>query len=97
MVHPQRRDSTSARDRISVEGSGPMIKELDLVALTRSVPDDKLEAGDVGTVVMVHEGGKGYTVEFMTLTGDTLGVVTLEAGDIRPIRDREIAHARAVA
>lgn len=33
----------------------------------------------------------------MTLTGSTLGVVTLESGDIRAIRDGEIAHAREVA
>jgi hypothetical protein len=74
-----------------------MIEELELVALTRPVPEHKLEAGDVGTVVMVHEGGKGYMVEFMTIRGETIGVVTLEAGDIRPIRDTEIAHARQVA
>jgi hypothetical protein len=74
-----------------------MIKELDLVALTRPLPENKLEAGDVGTVVMVHGGGDGYTVEFMTLIGDTLDVVTLQASDVRPIQEREIAHARAVA
>ena len=33
----------------------------------------------------------------MTLAGETIGVVTLEAEDVRPTTDREIAHARAVA
>ena len=74
-----------------------MINELDIVALTRAIPEEKLEAGDTGTVVMVHEGGKGFEVEFMTMTGETIGVVTLEAKDIRPIRASEIAHAREVA
>ncbi len=84
-------------DRRSVERPEQMIKELDLVALTRPLPENKLDAGDVGTVVMVHGSGDGYTVEFMTLIGDTLDVVTLEAGDVRPVQEREIAHARAVA
>jgi hypothetical protein len=26
-----------------------------------------LSAGDIGTAVLVHEGGKGRTLEFMTL------------------------------
>ncbi len=74
-----------------------MINELERVALTRPLLSDGLVAGDVGTVVMVHDGGKGCTVEFMTLTGTTLAVVTLEASDIRPLREREIANARQVA
>jgi hypothetical protein len=36
-------------------------------------------------------------VEFATLTGATLAVVTLPAAAVRPIGPREIAHARAVA
>jgi hypothetical protein len=74
-----------------------MIKELDTVALDRDLVDYGLRKGDLGTVVLVYEDGRAFEVEFMTLTGDTLAVVTLETGDIRPIHDREIAHARAVA
>ena len=74
-----------------------MIDELQLVALTRPLPEHKLTAGNVGTVVMIDGGGKGYTVEFMTMRGETIGVVTLESGDTRPINEREIAHARQVA
>lgn len=74
-----------------------MINELDTVALNRDLADYGLRKGDLGTVVLVYEDGRAFEVEFMTLTGDTLAVVTLEAGDIRPIHDREIAHARAVA
>ena len=74
-----------------------MINELDIVALTRSFPELKLEAGDTGTVVMVHESGKGFTVEFVTFSGETVGVLTLDASDVRPLRPSEIAHARAVA
>jgi hypothetical protein len=74
-----------------------MISELDIVVLTRDLPDHGLEAGDVGTVVLVHDGDAGYEVEVMTLTGETVAVVTLPADAVRPIRDREIAHARVVA
>lgn len=74
-----------------------MISELDVVVLTRDLPDYGLEAGDVGTVVMVHAERAGYEVEFMTLTGETVAVVTLPADAVRSIREREIAHARVVA
>lgn len=74
-----------------------MIKELDRVVLTKDLPDEQLVAGDIGTVVMVHGGGAGYEVEFMTLTGETLAVVSVEAGTVRAIAPREIAHVREVA
>ena len=73
------------------------MREMDLVVLTRDVLDLGLRAGDIGTVVLVHQGGAGYEVEFSTLAGQTLAVVTLHAGDVRPVGDREIAHARQVA
>jgi hypothetical protein len=43
---------------------------------------------------MVHRGGEGYDVEFMTLLGETIDVVTLIPTQVRPIEEREIAHAR---
>lgn len=73
-----------------------MIDELDIVALTRDRPEQGLRLGDTGTVVLVHEDGAAYEVEFMTLAGDTIAVVTLEASAVRPVAGHEIAHARAV-
>lgn len=73
-----------------------MIKELDNVVLTTDLPDHRLCTGDIGTVVLVH-GDRGYEVEFMTLDGVTLAVVTLEATRVRPIGKGEIAHVRRVA
>ena len=70
------------------------VKELDQVVLSRDLPDFGLCAGDVGTVVMIHEQGKGYEVEFLTLDGETVAVTTLMADDIRPIARKEVAHAR---
>ena len=55
-----------------------------------------LEQGDIGTVVLIHQGGKGYEVEFVTLDGETVAVVSLFAAQVRPIGSREIAHARMI-
>jgi hypothetical protein len=74
-----------------------MIKELDSVVLTTDLPEHGLAKGDIGTVVLAHEGGKGCTVEFVTLAGKTIAVVTLLANQIRQIAKDEIAHARPVA
>jgi len=74
-----------------------MIQELDRVVLTRSLKDLGLKTGDIGTVVLVHDGGRGFEVEFVTLGGDTVAVTTLSADDVRPVGRHEIAHARSVA
>ncbi|OCB03615.1 DUF4926 domain-containing protein [Acidithiobacillus ferrivorans] len=57
-----------------------MIQQLDTVVLVKDQPLEDLGKGDVGSVVFIHEGGKPYEVEFVTLTGDPLGVLTLAAG-----------------
>ncbi len=72
-----------------------MIKELDTVALTEDIAEYGLKRGDVGTVVLLH-GNAGYEVEFVSLTGETLAVVSVPADRVRPIGEREIAHARVV-
>jgi hypothetical protein len=71
------------------------MKELDTVVLTEDLPGHGLVRGDLGTVVLVH-GRPGYEVEFMTLDGETPAVVSLTPQQIRPVRRREIAQARAV-
>lgn len=74
-----------------------MVKELDTVILARDIPEQKLRAGDLGTVVHVHSGGAAYEVEFVTLGGETLCLVTLPADAVRVAQGDEIAHARVVA
>ena len=71
-----------------------MIKEHDCVVLTKNLPQEKLEAGDIGTVVHIHKGGEGYEVEFMTLTGETVAIVTLMADQVRQLNRRDLAHTR---
>lgn len=74
-----------------------MIRELDRIVLTTALGEHGLEAGDIGTVVLVHAGGKGFEVEFVALDGETITVASLLASQVRPIEHREIAHARMVA
>ncbi len=63
-----------------------MIKEHDIVVLTKDVPDEELLAGDVGTIVTIYKDGKGYEVEFTTPGGETRCVVTVAANMVRPVR-----------
>jgi hypothetical protein len=73
-----------------------MLHEADTVVLRVDLPEHGLKSGDVGTVVLVHLSG-GYEVEFMALDGETIAVILLADGQIRPIARREIAHARSIA
>ena len=74
-----------------------MIQELDPVILTEDLPERRLRAGDVGSVVMIHDRAVGYEVEFATLAGETISVETIPARSVRPAHKKEIAHARRVA
>lgn len=73
-----------------------MIQELDRVILKTDLPEYSLAQGDIGTVVLVHQGGRGYEVEFVTLDGDTVAVISLFTEQIRPIGSKEIPHARVM-
>lgn len=73
-----------------------MIKEHDSVALACDLPEERLKAGDVGTVVHVYKGGAAYEVEFVTWQGETVGIVTLERHQVRPVGRRHVHHARAL-
>jgi hypothetical protein len=74
-----------------------MIPEHSLAVLLRDFPAHGLAPGDVGTVVHVHEGGRGYEVEFMDVLGETIAVLTVDASDLRQLRqgERAIPHLRS--
>lgn len=74
-----------------------MINEHDRVVLTIDLKNDKLAAGDVGTVIHVYDERKAFEVEFVALDGETVAVVTLEYTQVRPVEHREITHARRMA
>lgn len=71
-----------------------MLAEHDQVVLTRDLPEHGLVAGDIGAVLAVHLQGTGFTLEFTTLQGDTLAIVTVRASDIWEAGKHEVAHAR---
>ncbi len=76
-----------------------MFKEHEEVVLTAKVCGDegeRLEPGDVGTVIHVHSGGEAYVVEFMALDGDTVAIATVLPSQARPVTNRDLTHARQV-
>jgi hypothetical protein len=70
------------------------IKELDAVALTVDLPEQRLARGDVGTAVLVHGDGAAFEVEFVGYDGHTVALLTLERNQVRPLRTTDIPHAR---
>jgi len=71
-----------------------MIHEHDRVVLTAPLAEHGLEPGDIGAVVHIYPAHEAYEVEFVTLTGKTAAVVMVTAGQVRPIGNGEIPHAR---
>ncbi len=72
------------------------IGEHSVIVLTRDLPELSLRAGDVGAVVHVYPDEKAYEIEFVTGSGQTVAVETLEPKDIRPLGGGEILHTRTV-
>lgn len=76
-----------------------MIEEFSQVVLLADIPEYGLQAGDVGTVVDIHTKGApgiGYSVEFLTMGGDTIAVVELEETQVRATRATDMVHVREV-
>jgi hypothetical protein len=71
-----------------------MIKELDVVTLTRDIQDPHLLKGSKGAVVHCYLDGKGFEVEFVSETGES-AVLTLERADIQP--EREMLREQVLA
>lgn len=73
-----------------------MFKEHDQAVLVEDLPEKGLQAGDIGVIVFVPESGEGYTVEFLTLEGDTVAIVPVQASQIRAISVQDFPHARRI-
>ena len=71
-----------------------MIREHDCIVLTEDIPAEGLQSGDVGTVVHIHRNAAAYEVEFVTLTGQTVAVVTILPNQLRPVNRRDLTHVR---
>lgn len=71
-----------------------MIRELDMVVLTRDIAEHGLKTGDVGAVVHSYADQEAFEVEFVAAEGKTIAVLTLTGTDVRPIHSGEILHVR---
>jgi hypothetical protein len=73
-----------------------MYKLLDTVVLDRDLPEHGLRNGDLGAVVEVY-APDGLEVEFVTASGKTQSLVTLNVKDVRPVQDSDLIAVRSVA
>jgi hypothetical protein len=67
--------------------------ELDSVVLRIDMPSHGLKTGDVGAVVQVYSED-AVEVEFVTASGRTQALVTLETASIRPVGSMDILAVR---
>ena len=66
---------------------------LDTIVLDRALPDHGLRRGDLGAVVEVSEPD-GLEVEFITASGRTAALLTLQARDVRAVADDDLVSVR---
>jgi len=68
-------------------------RALDTIVLDRDLPERGLRKGDLGAVVEVYEPD-GLEVEFLTASGRTAAVLTLNVRDVRPAADDDLVSVR---
>lgn len=73
-----------------------MLQEHDRIVLTADIPEEELEAGDVGVIVHIHPQHAAYEVEFFSLDGNTVTVATVMAGQARAVTKQDVTHARII-
>ena len=69
------------------------------VILLRDLPEEGLHAGDIGTVIEVHNVRgleTGYSVEFFDMVGNTVGLVTLPMSQFRSPSHKDRPAVRLV-
>jgi hypothetical protein len=69
------------------------VHPLDVVVLTRDVPDHGLRRGDLGAVVQIY-GPDRFGVEFVAASGRTQAFVTLGPADVRAVADDDLVAVR---
>jgi hypothetical protein len=66
------------------------------VVLDRDLPEQGLRNGDLEAIVQVYEPD-GSEVEFVTASGKTQALVSLNVNDVRPVQDSDLIAVRSVA
>ena len=74
-----------------------MLEEHDRIVLTRALPAQDLEAGDVGTIVHAYASREAFEVEFLALDGNTVAIATVPHSHVRPVTGTDITHVRELA
>jgi len=69
------------------------IHPLDVVVLTRDIPDHGLLIGDLGAVVDITSPDM-IDVEFVAASGRTQALVTLQPSDLRNVADDDLLAVR---
>ena len=69
-------------------------RELDIVVLEKDLPAHGLKRGDLGAVVEIYEPD-GVEVEFVTASGKTETLVTLNIADVRAVGDDDLVSVRS--
>jgi len=87
-----RQQHAAARNRLPKEDA-MKFEEHDLVVLTADVPEHRLRAGDLGTVVHRYDEDM-CEVEFTTAAGSTVAVVALPTSLLRAAAAADIAAVR---
>ena len=68
-----------------------MIQQFDRVMLEVDLSTYGLKIGDVGTVVEIYGEHDGYEVEFISIEGEQIAVVTLQPGQVSEIASDAIS------
>ena len=68
------------------------IRELDCVALINDLPAAGLTKGQTGAVLLVHNGGEAFEVEFPTNAGESV-VLTVMRQDILKLKGLDYSAA----
>jgi hypothetical protein len=82
----------NARDAL---GRGAVnFKPLDVIVLNKDLEPHGLKLGDLGAVVEVYEPN-ALQVEFVTASGRTEAILTLDVDDVRAVVDTDLVSVRS--
>ena len=68
-------------------------KLLEIVVLNTDLPEHGLKKGDLGAVVQIYEPD-GLEVEFVSASGQTQALVTLQVDAVRSVLDTDLIAVR---
>jgi uncharacterized protein DUF4926/uncharacterized protein DUF6883 len=93
LVRASRRRRPQVRDGLSGGQQLMTYQLLDTIVLDRDVPEHGLRKGDLGAIVEVYDPD-AFEVEFVTASGKTAALLTLNARDLRPVADDDLVSVR---